>query len=130
MGEVMHTLTERQQDVVVMTVTTLRHHLENVSRRDCKFSVDKVQRDRVTVRCDSLLTGQKARSYVVLPAYPTGFPGDAPSSNLNVVLDPVSFVDAETPAERHLFVPVIGHEVLTHYEKLHPQEGLTISRCC
>lgn len=129
-GNAMHMLTGRRQNVTVMTVNTLRSHLESFSRPDCKFSIDKVHRDRVSIRADYFLSGNRKHSCVLLPAYPTGFPGDAPCNNLNVVLDPLSFVDADTHAEYHVFLPLLGHEVLAHYEKLHPQEGLPISRCC
>lgn len=126
----MHTLTGRRENVVVMTVSTMRSHLANVSSRECTFSLHKVHADRVSIRSDYFLSGKGKRSYVLLPAYPTGFPGDAPSNNLNVVLDPIGFVDADSHAERDIFAPVVGHEVLVHYEKMHQHEGLPMSRCC
>ena len=126
----MHLLTGRRQNVTVMTVSTLRSHLESVSRSACKFSVHKVDRDRVSVRGEYVLAGKKKRSYVLLPAYPTGYPGDAPCNNLNVVLDPLDFVDVDTCAERDVFAPVLGQEMLEYYEKMHPHAGLTVTRCC
>jgi hypothetical protein len=126
----MHTLTARHQIVTVMTVSTLREHLERISSPSCRFTVHKVQRDRVSVRSESSPSGKKKHTYVLLPAYPTGYPGDAPCNNLNVVLDPVEFVDVETCAEREIFAPLLGEEKLAHYEKMHPHAGIPVSRCC
>jgi len=96
----------------------------------CRFAIHKVDRDRVSVRAEYVFSGQKKRSYVLLPAYPTGYPDDAPCNNVNVVLDPVDFVDVDSCAERDVFAPVLGQEMLAYYEKMHPHAGLTVSRCC
>ncbi len=113
-----------------MTVSTLRSHLESVSAPGCRFTIHKVLRDHVSVRGDYVLSGKSKHSYVLLPAYPTGSPDDAPSNNLNVVMDPLEFEEVDTCAERDIFAPVLGREVLAHYEKMHPHAGLTVSRCC
>ncbi len=126
----MRMLTGRRQNVTVMTVSTLRSHLESISSATCRFSIDKVHRDRVSVRSDYIVSGKRKCSYVLLPAYPTGSPDDAPCNNLNVVLDPLGFVDVDTCAEREVFAPVLGHELLAYYEKLHPHAGLVVSHCC
>lgn len=126
----MHLLTGRRQIVTVMTVSTLRSHLESFSGPTCRFAIHKVDRDRVSVRAEYVFSGQKKRSYVLLPAYPTGYPDDAPCNNVNVVLDPVDFVDVDSCAERDVFAPVLGQEMLAYYEKMHPHAGLTVSRCC
>ena len=123
-------LTGRRQKVTVMTVSTLRSHLESVSGPGCRFTIHKVHRDRVSVRGDYVHSGKSKHSYALLPAYPTGSPDDAPCNNLNVVLDPVDFEDVDTCAERDLFAPVFGPEVLAHYEKMHPHAALPVSRCC
>lgn len=129
-GGAMHTLTGRRQNVTVMTVSTLRNHLERVSSPTCRFAVHQVRRDRVSVRGDYVLSGRRKHSYVLLPAYPTGSPDDAPCNNLNVVLDPLAFVDVDTCTERDVFAPVFGHEILAYYEKMHPHADLPMSRCC
>ncbi len=126
----MHRLTERSQSVRVMTVRTLHNYLESVSNGTCRFSVYKVQRDRVSIRADYMSSGKKRHSYLILPGYPTGSPEDDPSRNLNVVLDPLEFTDAPGPAERHVFVPLLGHDLLSQYEKLHADSGVPVSRCC
>jgi hypothetical protein len=126
----MHKLTVRRQDVTVMTVSALRSYLESVSGPSCRFTIHKVHRDHVSVRGDYRLSGKNKHSYVLLPAYPTGSPDDAPCNNLNVVLDPLDFEDVDTCAERDIFAPVLGREVLAHYEKMHPHAALTVSRCC
>ncbi len=126
----MHLLTERHQNVTVMTVSTLRSQLESISRRSCRFTIHKVHGDHVSIRSDCAESGIRKLSYVVLPAYPTGCPNDAPCSNLNVILDPLTFIDADTTAERDVFAPLLGHETLAHYEKMHQHVGLTVSRCC
>ncbi len=126
----MQTLTARRQSVTVMTVNTLRAHLESISNRTCRFTIHKVQRDRVSVRGEYLLSGKKKLSYVVLPAYPTGYPDDANCNNLNVVLDPVDFIDVDTCSEREEFAPFLGKETLAHYEKTHPHASMPFSRCC
>lgn len=126
----MHMLTRRRESVTVMTVNTLRSHLEDISSLGCRFSIHKVHRDRVSIRGDYVLFGKRKHSEILLPAYPTGFAGDAPCNNLNVVLDPLAFIDADTHAEREVFVPLVGHEMLTYYEKMHMAEGLPMSRCC
>ncbi len=126
----MHRLTVRRQNVTVMTVNALRTHLPSLNSATSSFSIDKVQRDRVSIRCDYQLLGKKKHSHVTLPAYPTGSPEDAPSSNLNVVLDPLSFENVESCAEREIFAPLLGHEVLEFYQRMHPESGLTVTRCC
>ncbi len=113
-----------------MTVSTLRSYLETVSSSACRFTIDKVHRDRVAVRSDYVVSGKRKHSSVLLPAYPTGSPDDAPSNNLNVVLDPVQFEDVDSCAERDIFEPVLGPEILAHYEKMHPHDVLPLARCC
>lgn len=113
-----------------MTVTTLRSHLESISLPACKFSLHKVQGDRVSVRCDYTVSGVRKHADVLLPAYPTGYESDAPPRNFNVVLDPLEFVDADTCADHDVFARLLGEEVLAHYEKMHPHVGLSMSRCC
>lgn len=126
----MLTLTARRQNVTVMTVSTLRSHLDDISRPACRFTIDKVRGDRVSIRSDYTLSGVRKRACVVLPAYPTGCPNDSPCHNLNVVLDVLEFAGADTCAERDLFAPLLGEEALTHYEKMHQQQGLHMTRCC
>jgi hypothetical protein len=123
----MHILSKRFQSVTVVTLSTLREHLEIIGTPDCKFTIDKVRGDRVTVRSESLISGKKIS--VVLPAYPTGHEHDVPG-NPNVVLDPLAFVNAETCAEREVFAPLLGQDILDYYHKLHPHIGLAVSRCC
>ena len=123
-------LTTRNQNVTVMTVSTLRDHLEAISNGDRRFSIAKVHRDRVSIRADYLASGKRRYASVILPAYPTGSAEDAPANNLNVVLDPISFEGAQSCEELHIFAPLLGHEILEHYEKLHPSEAMPISRCC
>lgn len=113
-----------------MTVSALRSHLENLSSATSRFTIDKVHRDRISIRCDYQFAGKKKHSHVTLPAYPTGSPDDAPANNLNVVLDPLDFANVETDAEREVFAPLLGHEMLAHYERMHPDSGLPVSRCC
>jgi hypothetical protein len=103
--------------------------LETISSDDCRFKIEKVRGDRITVRSESLISGKKRNSSVVLPAYPTGHEHDVPG-NPNVVLDPLAFVNAETCAETEVFAPLLGHDVLDYYHKLHPHTGITVSRCC
>jgi hypothetical protein len=126
----MHTLTARHQIVTVMTVNTLRDHLERISRSARKFTIHKVQRDRVSVQCEYTLSGKGKKSYVLLPAYPTGHSGDSPCNNLNVVIDPLDFVGVDTCAERDTFAPLLGDEMLAHFERMHPHAGLLVTRCC
>lgn len=114
----MHMLTKRFQNVNVATLNTLREYLENFSSPACRFKVEKVRRDRITVGSESVMSGKKTHSFVVLPAYPTGHDDDAPC-NPNVVLDPLLFENVETCSEREVFAPLLGHEVLAYYEKLH-----------
>ena len=128
-GSTTRRFTSRFDKVDVITLSTLREHLDGISNHDCKFHVDKVAKDRVTVRCEYLSDGKQTQSYVVLPAYPTGHSDDSPT-NPNVVLDPVEFVKADTHEQRHIFVPLFGHDVLAHYEKMHPAGGLKMTRCC
>jgi hypothetical protein len=123
----MRMLTNRFQSVNVATLSTLRERLETISSPNCRFRIEKVLRDRVTIRGESLLSGEY--SFVVLPAYPTGHEDDVPA-NPNVVLDPLLFVNAETCAEREMFAPLLGHDVLTYYDKLHPHIGVSLSHCC
>jgi hypothetical protein len=126
----MLTLTARRQNVTVMTVSSLRDHLDAISRPTCRFSVEKVRGDRVSIRSDFTLGGIRKHASVVLPAYPTGCPNDSPCHNLNVVLDVLEFVGTDTCAERDMFAPLLGEEALTHYEKMHQQQGLHMTRCC
>jgi hypothetical protein len=127
-GSTTRRFTKRFDKVDVVTLSALREHLDSLSNHDCKFDIDKVGRDRVTVRCETQAQGKHA-SFVVLPAYPTGHADDSPT-NPNVVLDPIEFVKADTHEERHKFVPLLGHDVLAHYEKMHPAGGLKMTRCC
>ncbi len=126
----MHTLTARCENVTVMTVSALRQRLEKLSNADCSFTIHKVHHDRASIRADYFYLGKKKHAYVLLPAYPTGYPNDAPCNNLNVVLDPVQFEGVESRAERDVFEPLFGHHVLAHFEKMHPDAALPISRCC
>ncbi len=126
----MHRLTARRQIVTVMTVNTLRAHLAGLSNTACRFTISKVHRDRVAIRGDYMLSGKKKHSSVVLPAYPTGSPDDAPCNNLNVVLDPLQFEGVQSCEERDVFAPLLGHDILAHYEKTHPDAAIPISRCC
>lgn len=125
----MRMLTKRFQRVNVTTLSTLREHLKTISRPDCVFEVEKVRRHRITVRSESLGSGKKLHPFVVLPAYPTGHEDDEPS-NPNVVLDPLQFGNVETCAEREVFVPLLGQDVLAYYDKLHPHIGFSLSSCC
>lgn len=113
-----------------MTVNALRAHLESLSTRDCSFSIAKVERDRAFVRADHLDGTTKKRSLVILPAYPTGWKDDDNCKNLNVVLDPLKFEGVESCSERHVFEPLLGHDVLEQYEKTHPDSVVPMSRCC
>lgn len=126
----MHRLTARRQNVTVMTVSALRDYLKNVSNSSCKFTIDKVDRDRVSIRADYVFSDKKKHSHVLLPAYPTGLADDAVSNNLNVVLDPVNFTNVESSAERQLFAPVLGDEALAYYERMHAGDGFPVTRCC
>ena len=130
MGDAMQTLTARRQSVTVMTVNTLRTHLESISNRACRFTVYKVHRDRVSVRGEYVLAGKKKQSYVLLPAYPTGYPDDAHCNNLNVVLDPIAFEDVDSCTEREEFAPLLGDETLANYDRTHPHASMPFSRCC
>lgn len=130
MGDAMHTLTARRQSVTVMTVSTLRTHLEDISTTAYRFTIHKVHRDRVSVRSEYVRSGKKKTAYVLLPAYPTGYPGDAPCNNLNVVLEPLDFVDLDACAERDIFAPLLGNDMLAYYERMHPHAGLQVTRCC
>jgi len=116
--------------VAVMTVSTMRSHLEGLSNNACRFTVSKVHGDHVSIRADYTLAGKKKHASVVLPAYPTGSPDDAPSNNLNVVLDPLHFEGAPGSEERDVFAPLLGHDILDHYAKTHPDAAIPISRCC
>ena len=113
-----------------MTVNALRSHLDGLSSATCKFTIEKVHRDRISIRCDYVFLGKQKHSHVSLPAYPTGSPDDAPANNLNVVLDPLNFENVEAAAEREIYAPLLGHETLAHYERTHPASDLPVSRCC
>ena len=128
-GSTTRRFTKRFQGVTVITVASLREHLETINTPSCKFLVERVTHDRVTVRAEKPTAGKHVHASVRLPAYPTGHADDLPG-NPNVILDPVEFVNAETHAERDIFVPLLGHEVLVHFEKMNPQGGLAITRCC
>ena len=123
-------LTSRCESVTVLTVSALRSRLGKISSAVCRFTVHKVYADRVSVRADYVLAGEHKRSMVVLPAYPTGWPDDAVCNNPNVVLEPLHFEDAADRSEREIFEPLLGHEVLHHYESMHPAAGVPVSRCC
>ncbi len=123
-------LTSRRESVTVFTVNALRSHLEKISSAACRFSIHKVHSDRVTVRADYVVTGKDKRSFVVFPAYPTGWPDDAVCNNHNVVLDPLQFEDAAEHSEREMFEPLLGHEILHNYENMHPAPSEPVSRCC
>jgi hypothetical protein len=126
----MHRLTARSQTVTVMTVHTLRTHLEGFSTGACRFTICKVHRDHVSIRGDYTRAGKKKHCSVVLPAYPTGSADDAPCNNLNVVFDPLSFEGAASGEEREMFSPLLGQDILDHYEKTHAGAGVPVSRCC
>ncbi len=111
-------------------MNTLGAHLESISSPACRFSIHKVQRDRVSIRSDYVVGDKKKHAEVLLVAYPTGSEDDAPCNNLNVVLDPVGFVDVETCAEREIFAPLFGHDLLDYYEKMHPHAEMSFRRCC
>jgi hypothetical protein len=88
-------LTSRRDTVTVFTVSALRNHLEKISSAACRFSIRKAHSDRVAVRADYVradyvLSGKDKRSFVMFPAYPTGWPAAAVCNNHNVVLDPVA----------------------------------------
>ena len=125
----MNILTKRDQSVNVVTLSTLRERLEAISTPECRFTIEKVRGDRITVRSESLIAGKKASCSVVLPAYPTGHEHDVPG-NPNVVLDPLAFSGAETCVDREVFAPLLGEDVLEYYHKLHPHLGVSVSRCC
>lgn len=120
--------TKRSQAVSVITVAALREHLEQISRPGCRFRIENVGRDRVTVQVE-IGSSKRPHPCVILPAYPTGHADDLPG-NPNVVLDPLEFMNAETHAEREVFVPLVGHDVLLHYEKMHPSAVMPFNRCC
>ena len=122
-------LTKRFQSVNVLTLNSLRDHLQTINTPVCKFKVEKVSGDRVIVSNESSIDGKKVRSSVVLPAYPTGHEHDVPG-NPNVVLDPLEFVNAETCKEWEVFAPLLGRDVLEFYHKQHPHLGVSVSRCC
>lgn len=113
-----------------MTVSALRDYLKNASNANCRFTIDKVERDRVSIRGDYVFSGKKKHSHVLLPAYPTGLPDDAVSHNLNVVLDPLEFRNTESSTEREVFAPVLGHETLDYYERMHAGSDFPVTRCC
>ena len=126
----MHRLTVRRQNVAVMTVSALRDYLKAAGSANYRFTVDKVARTQVSIRGDYVFSGKKKHSHVLLPAYPTGLPDDAVTNNLNVVLDPLGFENVESSAERQVFAAVLGHEILDHYERMHPGSDFPVSRCC
>ena len=103
--------------------------MERISTPDCKFKIDKVSDKRVTVLSNRLVSGKRTRSYVLLPAYPTTHEDDVPG-NPNVVLDPIEFVDAESCEEREVFAPILGHEILEYFHRLHPHLEMRMARCC
>lgn len=128
-GSTTRRFTSRRQSVQVLTLSSLREFLDSISNHDCRFRVEKVTRDRVTVRCESLSEGKRTHSDVMLPAYPTGHADDEPT-NPNVVLDPLEFHNAEDHESRHRFLPLLGHDILAHFDKMHPKAGLKMTRCC
>jgi len=123
----MRRFTDRHQQVTVFTLSALRKFVQGIGGAEGKFSLDKLHHDHLTVCGVDLVSGKK--SYVVLPTYPTGHEDDA-RWNPNVVLDPIGFVNANTPAERSLFVPLLGSEVLDFYERLHQGAEFSLTRCC
>ncbi len=125
----MRILTKRFEAVQVITMASLREHLETLSTPDCKYAIEKVRGAKVFVRAEARLHETRVRPAVVLPTYPTGHAHDDPV-NPNVVLDPMEFVDAETPHKRALILPLLGEEVMRHYDKMHPAEQLQMTRCC
>ncbi len=128
-GSTTRRFTKRSDSVTVVTVSLLRERLDGISTSACKFAIEKVGRDRVTIRAERLGSGKHMHPCVVLPSYPTGHADDVPG-NPNVVLDPLEFLHAETHTEREIFLPLLGHDALLHFEKMHPQSGLTMTRCC
>ena len=126
LGSTTRRFTKRFQSVDVVTLSALRDHMESISTHDCRFRVEKATHDRVTIRCES---APHKPCFVVLPAYPTGHSDDSPT-NPNVVLDPLEFLNADTHEERERFLPLLNHDVLAHYEKMHPHKGLAMTRCC
>lgn len=125
----MRILTKRFESVQVITMASLREHLEALSTAECKFSIDKVRGAKVYIRAEARIHDEKVKPAVVLPTYPTGHAHDDPV-NPNVVLDPVEFVDAETPHKRELFLPLLGEDAMRHYNKMHPAQQLQMTRCC
>lgn len=119
--------TKRFQTVKVLTLAALREHLEQISSPGCRFRVENAGRDRVTVQVE--IGSSKRHPTVVFPAYPTGHADDLPG-NPNVVLDPLEFINADTHADREIFAQLIGHDVLMHYEKMHPSAIMPFNRCC
>jgi hypothetical protein len=125
----MRVLTKRFQSVQVATLSALRERLETISGPDFKFAIEKVRGDRVAVRREDLTSREKAHPIVILPAYPTGHDHDKPA-NPNVVLDPLEFINADTWDKRDVFAPLLGHDVLEYYDRLHSHGGLSVTRCC
>ncbi|HEY3929120.1 MAG TPA: hypothetical protein VGL89_12145 [Candidatus Koribacter sp.] len=125
----MRILTKRFENVQVITMASLRQHLEQISSKDCRFSIDKARSGRVSVRAECCHGGKKVRPAVVLPTYPTGHEHDDPV-NPNVVLDPIEFHDADSTHLREVFEPLLGSAVLQYYEKMHPAAQLQMTRCC
>ena len=52
-------LTKRFQSVKVLTLSSLRDHLQTINTPGCKFKVEKVSGDRVIVGTKVPLTGKK-----------------------------------------------------------------------
>ncbi len=127
-GTTTRRFTKRFQTVSVLTLAALREHLDQISSPGCHFRVENVARDRVTIQVE-IGTPKRPHPSVIVPAYPTGHADDLPG-NPNVVLDPLEFVNADTHAEREVFTPLIGHDVLVHYEKMHPSAVMPFNRCC
>jgi hypothetical protein len=123
----MRSFTQRIQNVRVFTLSSLRTYLKNLQPGEASFSLDKLHHDHVVIRAKDAMSGKKSR--LVLPTYPTGHPDDD-RWNPNVVLDPIGFIDANTPEERSIFAPVLGSEILHFYEKLHQNSETSLLRCC
>ena len=125
----MRILTKRFENVRVITMASLREHLEQISSADCRFAIEKARSGRVFVHAEGWHGGKKVRPVVVLPTYPTGHAHDDPV-NPNVVLDPIEFQEADSIHLREMFEPLLGHATLQYYEKMHPAGQLQMTRCC
>lgn len=124
----MRRFTERKQKITIFTLSSLRKHLQQLQVAEkTEFSIDKLHNGHMTVRAKTPRSGSEA--WLILPTYPTGHPDDAPW-NPNVVLDPLGFIEADTPEERAVFTPLLGPDVLEFYERLHQNSESSLLRCC